>query len=718
MIRSHGSVIKPLAAAAATFDFVFSNRTASDEQALAIRGELTSRGMRVWQQRANIPKDSVNWFSEWYPNATQARKIVCFLTVDYMKSPFCMKEWCVAESKDKLLVVVLESLDEIKALNPSEYPHASNALAYLDGGGQVIFHDQDDVVSEILKFAGVEVAQPDDSQPEPMLVTTLAEPAAPVPPQPAQQPPEPGPLGGEPAAASLPDSQLPPAAGASGDSESTPPRDGCCASAEVCTVSPVTRRDSRTAQPIVPGRLHSLVLVPQEMLNRRLLEATRFYNTGTSCLGPSSEKLAEAMELLGLTEEEQTRLKEQGGATSAAAVFSFSDWTKLDIDVMARRQEKLVRDEREKHAAIEARNAAKRQEHADTKRKCAQSLIAGTKAGDVGLSIQGRAKLAHIASVTELKELRSSQVPGLTILDQRALDTFIQTLEVQSDVSDQQVVVSEFVPGSLAAEAEKAHTRKLNAAREAAAGEAEMERGWLWERDNPCQAVSLVCLHWALLASSQVCMYAGARRWDAAWVAVGVAVGLASYLVLGYMGYMGYLGYMALETIAPFALCIWIACDEAPSDFNGDSVDIGDFDGSLLLLGLGSSTFTLLIEAFVAASECALSGRRVTLLVGGSNGEGLEEGLLPRAFVTTEAREVTEAKSKLEAARRCRVRASVVRASILSRALPCDHSLSTTHLFSLPRVLPRLERLGGIQYSCWGCVCFYSRARDSARCCC
>eukprot|EP01047_Picozoa_sp_COSAG01_P013899 COSAG01_NODE_664_length_14417_cov_18.499022_15_plen_420_part_00 len=414
------------------------------------------------------------------------------------------------------------------------------------------------------------------------------------------------------------------------------------------------------------------------------------------------------MELLGLTEEEQTCLKEQGGATSAAAVFSFSEWTKLDIDITARRQEKLARDEREnmeeqreEHAAIEARNAAKRQEHADSKRKHTQLLIAGTKAGDVGLSEQGRAKLAHIASVTELKELRSSQVPGLTILDQRALDAFIQTPEVQSDVSDQQVVVTEAVPVSLAAQAERAHTQKLNAAREAAAHEADFERGWLWERDNPCQTVSLVCLHWPLLAGSQVCMYAGARRWDAAWVAVGVAVGVASYFPLFPRKLQQHLrddtpqmsaiqlvlAYAALETIAPFALCIWIAADEAPSSSSG-----------LLLLGLGVNVFTLMVALFIAASEYDLSGRRVTLLVGGSNGdagEGLEEGLLPRASAT-EATEVTEAKSKLEAARRCRVKASVVRASILSRALSLAIVCSALLTSSISPVFSPAWREGSI----------------------
>ena len=42
------------------FDFVFSNRTASDELCLQIRAKLTAQGIRVWQQKTNIPKDSDN----------------------------------------------------------------------------------------------------------------------------------------------------------------------------------------------------------------------------------------------------------------------------------------------------------------------------------------------------------------------------------------------------------------------------------------------------------------------------------------------------------------------------------------------------------------------------------------------------------------------------------------------------------------------------------
>ena len=134
------------------FDFVFSNRTASDELCLQLRAKLTAQGIRVWQQKTNIPKDSDNWFNEWFPSAVKSRKIVCFLTVAYLKSPYCMKEFGIALASHKLLVVACEPLAEINAVDPSAYPYASNALAYLMGGGQVIFNDTEDVVAEILKF--------------------------------------------------------------------------------------------------------------------------------------------------------------------------------------------------------------------------------------------------------------------------------------------------------------------------------------------------------------------------------------------------------------------------------------------------------------------------------------------------------------------------------------------------------------------------------------
>jgi hypothetical protein len=180
VVRRHGTLVERLATLRSdeSFHFVFSNRTHSDPYAVSLHTELTKRGLRVWQQRMNIPKDSDNWFSEWYPAAAQARKIICFLTAAYMKSPFCMKEWRVAESKHKLLVVVLEPMEQLRGVNPTEFPHASNALAYLDGGGQVIFHDTDDVVGEVLKFtdgggAGAELmpglGMAGECEPEPAL---------------------------------------------------------------------------------------------------------------------------------------------------------------------------------------------------------------------------------------------------------------------------------------------------------------------------------------------------------------------------------------------------------------------------------------------------------------------------------------------------------------------------------------------------------------------
>jgi hypothetical protein len=72
-----------------------------------------------------------------------------------------MKEFVVAETHHKLLVVACESLSVITAVDPTEFPHASNALAHMDTGGQVIFHESavgdgrkseaDDVAVQIMK---------------------------------------------------------------------------------------------------------------------------------------------------------------------------------------------------------------------------------------------------------------------------------------------------------------------------------------------------------------------------------------------------------------------------------------------------------------------------------------------------------------------------------------------------------------------------------------
>ena len=151
--ESHGRAAAHGSDEDAQFDFVFSNKTASDDFCLQIRAKLTAQGIRVWQQKTNIPKDSDNWFNEWFPSAVKSRKIVCFISAEYLKSPYCMKEFGIALSSHKLLVVACEPLAQINAVDPSAYPYASNALAYLLGGGQVIFHDTEDVVAEILKFA-------------------------------------------------------------------------------------------------------------------------------------------------------------------------------------------------------------------------------------------------------------------------------------------------------------------------------------------------------------------------------------------------------------------------------------------------------------------------------------------------------------------------------------------------------------------------------------
>ena len=99
------------------------------------------------------PEGQRQLVQEWYPSAISSRKIVCFITADYLKSPYCMKEFSIAEAQKKLLVVACEPLAEISAVDALAFPHASNALAYLMIGGQVIFHDTDDVAAEIMTFA-------------------------------------------------------------------------------------------------------------------------------------------------------------------------------------------------------------------------------------------------------------------------------------------------------------------------------------------------------------------------------------------------------------------------------------------------------------------------------------------------------------------------------------------------------------------------------------
>jgi hypothetical protein len=174
MTTSHGKPMQVSPRSSSSFDLVFSNKTASDAYCLEMCTQLTRRGLKVWQQQNNIPKDSDNWFKEWFPSANASTKIVCFLTPAYLKSESCMKEFTVAEGLGKLLVVACEPMEALRAVDPSVYPDASNALAYLLGGGQVIFHDRDDVAEEIMKFVpskGTELQQDtvvfDEAVPEP-----------------------------------------------------------------------------------------------------------------------------------------------------------------------------------------------------------------------------------------------------------------------------------------------------------------------------------------------------------------------------------------------------------------------------------------------------------------------------------------------------------------------------------------------------------------------
>ena len=142
---------------------------------MAVREQLIAVGVSVWQQQKNIPKDTDNWFNEWFPNAIQAVKIVCFISAEYLRSPYCMKEFRVAQNVGNLLVVACDPIAEIMAVmeevKRGENKVASDALAYLMGGGQVIFHGTENTAGEILKFlpsvAAEPVPQPSSPEPEP-----------------------------------------------------------------------------------------------------------------------------------------------------------------------------------------------------------------------------------------------------------------------------------------------------------------------------------------------------------------------------------------------------------------------------------------------------------------------------------------------------------------------------------------------------------------------
>eukprot|EP01046_Picozoa_sp_COSAG06_P018017 COSAG06_NODE_1240_length_10123_cov_19.440343_3_plen_248_part_00 len=86
------------------FHLVFSNKTESDTYCISVWQSLTARRVAVWQQKKNIPKDSDNWFNEWYPAAEVSIKIVCFLTAAYLKSPYCMKEFGRCQRSGRCIV--------------------------------------------------------------------------------------------------------------------------------------------------------------------------------------------------------------------------------------------------------------------------------------------------------------------------------------------------------------------------------------------------------------------------------------------------------------------------------------------------------------------------------------------------------------------------------------------------------------------------------------
>ena len=67
--------------------------------------------------------------------------MVAFLSADYAKSEACMREWKVGFAKRRLLVVLVGSLEEIMAIDVSEHPAASAALAFVESGqSPVIIH--------------------------------------------------------------------------------------------------------------------------------------------------------------------------------------------------------------------------------------------------------------------------------------------------------------------------------------------------------------------------------------------------------------------------------------------------------------------------------------------------------------------------------------------------------------------------------------------------
>ena len=127
------------------------------------------RGSQRVATNHHIPKDSDNWFKEWFPNAIKSVKIICFISADYLRSIYCMKEFRIAQNGNNLLVVACERMTEIMKVKDEidQYPDASDALAYLMGGGQVIFHGEEDTAAEIMKFLPNAQPEPEPAEPEP-----------------------------------------------------------------------------------------------------------------------------------------------------------------------------------------------------------------------------------------------------------------------------------------------------------------------------------------------------------------------------------------------------------------------------------------------------------------------------------------------------------------------------------------------------------------------
>ena len=45
------------------------------------------------------------------------------ISADYLRSPYCMKEFCIAQATKKLLAVAVEPVADILAVDVGAYPH-------------------------------------------------------------------------------------------------------------------------------------------------------------------------------------------------------------------------------------------------------------------------------------------------------------------------------------------------------------------------------------------------------------------------------------------------------------------------------------------------------------------------------------------------------------------------------------------------------------------